>query len=64
MSTPGGVGKIPDAEMGRVFNLGVGFVVVCTRAAADGVIARLAKDGVAAWVIGDVRDGEVGVEWA
>jgi phosphoribosylformylglycinamidine cyclo-ligase len=58
------LGKIADAEMGRVFNLGVGFVVVCTRAAADGVIARLGKDGVPAWVIGDVRDGEVGVEWA
>ncbi len=56
------LGNVADAEMFRVFNMGVGFAVVCDPAATDGVIARLAKDGVPAWKIGDVRDGEVGVE--
>ncbi|MBA4186758.1 MAG: phosphoribosylformylglycinamidine cyclo-ligase [Planctomycetaceae bacterium] len=58
------LGNIADAEMFRVFNMGVGFVVVCEPSAADAVVAQLAKDGVPAWRIGNVIDGEVGVEIA
>jgi phosphoribosylformylglycinamidine cyclo-ligase len=58
------LGNIADAEMSRVFNMGVGFVVICTPNAADGLIGQLSKDGVTAWKIGDVTDGEVGVEIA
>jgi phosphoribosylformylglycinamidine cyclo-ligase len=47
--------------MARVFNMGVGFVVICEPGAADAVVAQLAKSGVPAWKIGDVTDGEVGV---
>ena len=55
-------GNIADAEMLRVFNMGVGFVVVAHPDAADGIVNQLAADGVPAWRIGEVRDGEAGVE--
>lgn len=58
------LGNVTDAEMARVFNLGVGFVVICAPTAADGVVAQLGRSGVTAWPIGEVRDGDVGVEFA
>ena len=58
------LGNVAEAEMFRVFNMGVGFVVICEPAAAEGVVAHLAKEGLTAWRIGEVRDGEVGVELA
>ena len=56
------LGNVADAEMFRVFNMGVGFVVVCDPAAADAVVERFAADGIPAWRIGEVTDGDVGVE--
>jgi phosphoribosylformylglycinamidine cyclo-ligase len=56
------LGNISDAEMARVFNMGVGFVAVCEPTAAESVLGHFAKAGVAAGKIGDVTDGEVGVE--
>ena len=58
------LGNVADAEMARVFNMGVGFVVICEPAAADAVVAQLSKSGVAARKIGEVKDGDVGVELA
>jgi phosphoribosylformylglycinamidine cyclo-ligase len=57
------LGNVADAEMRRVFNMGVGFVVICAAPAADGVVNQLAADGVAAWRVGEVRAGEPGVEF-
>jgi phosphoribosylformylglycinamidine cyclo-ligase len=57
-------GNVADAEMFRVFNMGIGFAVICTPSAADGVVSQLAADGIPAWRIGEVKDGEVGVEIA
>lgn len=58
------LGNVADAEMRRVFNMGVGFVVICPPSAADGVVGLFAKDGLSAWRIGEVRPGEPGVEVA
>jgi phosphoribosylformylglycinamidine cyclo-ligase len=55
-------GNIADAEMFRVFNMGIGFVVIAHEEAADAVVARLARDGVPAWPIGTVADGPAGVQ--
>jgi phosphoribosylformylglycinamidine cyclo-ligase len=57
------IGPVAEPEMFRVFNMGVGFVVICDPAATAGLIAGLQKDGLAAWQIGEVRDGQPGVEW-
>jgi phosphoribosylformylglycinamidine cyclo-ligase len=48
--------------MFRVFNMGVGFVVIASPSFAKSIVSQLAKDGVWAWVIGEVREGEPGVE--
>ncbi len=55
-------GNVADAEMFRVFNMGIGFVVIADPSAVDGIVKQLATDGISAWKIGDVRDGTVGVE--
>ncbi|MGL4555715.1 MAG: phosphoribosylformylglycinamidine cyclo-ligase [Gemmataceae bacterium] len=54
-------GNVADAEMFRVFNMGVGFVMIVSRYYADSVVKQLAADGYPAWVIGEVRGGERGV---
>jgi phosphoribosylformylglycinamidine cyclo-ligase len=55
-------GNVAVQEMFRVFNMGVGFVVICAPPAVDGIVKQLAVDGIPAWRIGEVRDGAVGVE--
>ncbi len=55
-------GQVPDAEMFRVFNMGIGFVVVCAPSFANSIVHQLEKMDVAAWVIGEIRSGEPGVE--
>ena len=55
------LGSIADAEMDRVFNMGVGFVVVCRPVVADRVVASLSDSGLTAWPIGEIRNGEAGV---
>lgn len=55
-------GNVAEQEMFRVFNMGVGFAVICDAPAAGEIVAQLANDGIRAWHIGDVRAGEVGVE--
>jgi phosphoribosylformylglycinamidine cyclo-ligase len=54
------LGNVAQAEMDRVFNGGVGFVVVCRPAAADAVVKAVGEG----WVIGEVREGDAGVEMA
>jgi phosphoribosylformylglycinamidine cyclo-ligase len=48
-------GGIGDAEMFRVFNMGVGLILVVSAADADAVLASLSDSGDQAWVIGEVR---------
>src|SRR5262249_14185534 len=57
------LGNVAEAEMFRVFNMGVGFLVICAPPAATSIIAQLATAGIPAWPIGEVRDGEPGGEW-
>ncbi|MFL5342841.1 MAG: phosphoribosylformylglycinamidine cyclo-ligase [Gemmataceae bacterium] len=57
------LGNVPPAEMDRVFNMGIGFVLIVRPAFVDSIISQLGEDRVPAKVIGEVRDGEPGVEW-
>jgi phosphoribosylformylglycinamidine cyclo-ligase len=50
-------GQVSDDEMDRVFNLGIGMVVVVTPADAERTIAALAACGHAARAIGEVTKG-------
>lgn len=51
------VGNIPDHEMFRAFNMGVGMVLFCDRFAASGIVQRLNDAGEQAAVIGEVQAG-------
>jgi phosphoribosylformylglycinamidine cyclo-ligase len=55
-------GGVPAGEMWRTFNLGVGFCLVVAADAAERIIQVLAAHGHQAWVLGEVRTGERGVE--
>src|SRR5262245_38379520 len=57
------LGGVEDAEMYRVFNMGIGFVVIVSHYYAESIQRQLAEDRVPTFVIGEVRDGEPGVEF-
>lgn len=58
-------GAVPDAEMFRVFNMGIGLVLIVADYYAEAIARNLTKDvGIPSWVIGEVVAGEKGVEWA
>jgi phosphoribosylformylglycinamidine cyclo-ligase len=47
-------GSLPDSEMYEVFNMGVGFCVVCDAASEADVLRAAQSDGKQAWVLGKV----------
>ncbi len=59
------LGGVPDAEMFRVFNMGIGLVMVVAEYYADSIVRTIRQDAkVPAWVIGEVIAGDKTVEWA
>ncbi|MBE6884860.1 MAG: phosphoribosylformylglycinamidine cyclo-ligase [Ruminococcaceae bacterium] len=57
------VGNIPERDMFNTFNMGTGMTAIVKPDAVDNTIAILAKHGVPACVIGEVKNGEKGVEF-
>lgn len=55
-------GSIEEQMMYNTFNMGIGMVLAVDPADVDATIAALAKTGDQAWLIGEVADGEKGVE--
>jgi phosphoribosylformylglycinamidine cyclo-ligase len=56
------LGQVSDTEMFRVFNMGIGFVIVCAPAFANSIVAQLAKMEYPAWIIGQIQQGEAQVQ--
>ncbi|MEO1715942.1 MAG: AIR synthase-related protein, partial [Planctomycetota bacterium] len=54
-------GKVAHNEMMRVFNMGIGYVLIVRPTFADAVQRRLAKLGETVCVLGEVRKGTGGV---
>ena len=54
-------GKIPERDMYNTFNMGVGMCMAVPKEEADGVLADLNASGTAAYLIGEVVEGEEGV---
>lgn len=50
-------GNVPRDEMFRVFNMGVGMVVIAGAAAADAIIGSARVAGIVGWVMGEVTSG-------
>lgn len=58
-------GGVPDAEMYRVFNMGIGLVLIVADFYADAIARSLTKElNLPSWVIGDVVAGDRNVVWA
>jgi phosphoribosylformylglycinamidine cyclo-ligase len=56
-------GGVPDEEMRRAFNMGIGLVIVCSEADADGVQASLAAAGETPIRLGAIEPGTSGVSY-
>lgn len=54
-------GKVPEDDMRRTFNLGVGMVLCIGKDKADEVAARLRADGESPFPVGELRAGPRGV---
>lgn len=50
-------GAVPDDDMARTFNLGVGMIAICDPDAAGAVVEGATGGGVPAWIMGTVRPG-------
>jgi phosphoribosylformylglycinamidine cyclo-ligase len=59
-----GLGGIDNDEMDRVFNMGVGLVLVIDPAAEDAVRQQLEELKLPVWKIGKIAAGEQGAVWA
>lgn len=57
------LGEVDAAEMERVFNMGIGMVMVVSPFYADSIRSQLADNGYPNWLIGRVESGERGVAW-
>jgi len=57
------LGNIEQDEMDRVFNGGIGFVVIVSSYYAESIQRQLCEDRVPTEVIGEVREGDPGVEF-
>ncbi|WP_182887428.1 phosphoribosylformylglycinamidine cyclo-ligase [Microbispora sp. H10885] len=53
-----GHGGVPQEEMDRTFNLGVGMCAIVPAAEADRALALLTGRGLPAWVLGEIVAGE------
>lgn len=53
-------GGVADAEMVRVFNCGIGMVVIMSASQADAAIQSLKAEGLHAWTVGEVVERPVG----
>lgn len=57
-------GEVSTEEMRDVFNLGVGFIAVLPPEAVPAAQAAAAADGVATWLMGEIRRGQRAVRFA
>ncbi|HRX82921.1 MAG TPA: AIR synthase-related protein, partial [Pirellulaceae bacterium] len=58
------LGNIADDEMERVFNMGVGLVLLVSAGEADSIQQILTDSGLESWRIGQALEGERTVDWA
>ena len=58
------LGDVEQAEMDRVFNMGLGLALVVSPYYAHSIRRQLKRAGLGSWKIGRVREGPQGVVWA
>jgi len=58
------LGDVDDAEMFRVFNMGIGLALVVSEYFAESIQNQLAEQGLESWPIGRIVEGRGEVRWA
>ncbi|QDU93478.1 phosphoribosylformylglycinamidine cyclo-ligase [Lignipirellula cremea] len=58
------LGQVESAEMDRVFNMGLGMVLIVAEFYANNIQRLLEDNGVKNWRIGQTVAGPLGVDWA
>lgn len=58
------LGNVPDDDMKRTFNMGIGYIIVVPRRAAGEALSILKQSGYRAYVIGHIEKGKNGVRYA
>jgi phosphoribosylformylglycinamidine cyclo-ligase len=56
-------GEVPDADMYRTFNMGIGMIVACAPGDVDRVRATLSEAGEASWLVGELIPGSRAVNY-
>ena len=57
-------GPVDAVEMMRVFNMGVGYVMIVAPTFANSIMTRLRRAGQTCWQLGKVRKGGPELQWA
>lgn len=55
------LGNVPEAEMQRTFNMGIGYVILVSLRLAAKAVSMLAQSGYEAFIIGEIAKGKKGV---
>jgi phosphoribosylformylglycinamidine cyclo-ligase len=58
------LGEVDDEEMARVFNMGVGLVMIVSSYYADSIRQQLADGGYESWPIGTIVEGSGEARWS
>jgi phosphoribosylformylglycinamidine cyclo-ligase len=56
-------GPVDSIEMKRVFNMGVGYVMIVAPSFARSILSRLRRNHQRAWIIGKVKKGGPDLQW-
>jgi phosphoribosylformylglycinamidine cyclo-ligase len=58
------IGDIPEKEMKKTFNMGLGYIMVVSKSTAKDTVSLLNKSGYKAFIIGNIEKGGRGVEYS
>jgi len=58
------LGNVPEEDMRKTFNMGIGYIIVVSVVEAEQTIALLKKSGYRAFIIGRTEKGGKGVRYS
>jgi phosphoribosylformylglycinamidine cyclo-ligase len=58
------IGDVPEEDMKKTFNMGLGYVMVVSKGTAKETVSLLNKSGYKAFIIGNIEKGDRGVEYS